>query len=88
MPSLTGISTYNSFFLVIEGFWCWKESFRGDLGLKIIEELNGRQILWTVMLIEMPRFSVAKLRLHHYKSDLAHISPFDSLVIGLSKSER
>ena len=28
----------------------------------------------TVMLIEMPRFSVAKLLLHHYKSDLAHTS--------------
>ena len=40
------------------------------------------------MLIEMPRFSVGKLLLHHYKSDLAHISDFDSLVIGLSKSER
>ena len=26
--------------------------------------------------------------LHHYKSDLAHISDFDSLVIGISKSER
>ena len=41
----------------------------------------------TVMLIEIPRFSVGKLLLHHYKSDLAHISDFDSLVIGLSQSE-
>ena len=32
--------------------------------------------------------SVGKLLLHYYKSDLAHISDFDSLVIGLSKSER
>ena len=40
------------------------------------------------MLIEMPRFSVAKLFLHQYKSDLAHISDFNSLVIGLSESER
>ena len=32
--------------------------------------------------------SVHILLLHHYKSDLAHISDFDSLVIGLSKSER
>ena len=41
----------------------------------------------TVMLIEMPRFYVGKLLLHHYKSDLAHLSDFDSLVNGLSKSE-
>ena len=26
------------------------------------------------MLIEMPRFNVGKLLLHHYKSDLAHTS--------------
>ena len=32
--------------------------------------------------------SVHILLLHHYKSNLAHISDFDSLVIGLSKSER
>ena len=44
--------------------------------------------LYTVMLIDMPRFSVAKLLLHHYRSNLAHISDFDSLVIGLSKFER
>ena len=30
--------------------------------------------LRTVMLIEMPRFYVGKLLLHHYKSDLAHTS--------------
>ena len=30
---------------LIEGVWCWKESFRGDLVLKIIEDFNGRQIL-------------------------------------------
>ena len=39
------------------------------------------------MLIEMPRFSVAKLLLHHYKSDLAHISDLYSLVIELYKYE-
>ena len=39
------------------------------------------------MLIEMPRFYVGKLLLHHYKSDLAHLSDFDSLVNGLSKYE-
>ena len=44
--------------------------------------------LTTVRMNEMPRFYVAKLLLHHYKRDLAHISDFDSLVIGLSKSER
>ena len=40
------------------------------------------------MLIEMPRFSVGKLLLHQYKSDLAHISDLYSLVIELYKSER
>ena len=42
----------------------------------------------TVMLIEMPRFYVGKLLLHHYKSDLAHLSDLYSLVIELYKSER
>ena len=32
-------------------------------------------------------FAVDKLLLHHCKSDLAHLSDFDSLVNGLSKSE-
>ena len=41
----------------------------------------------TVMLIEMPRFSVAKLLLHHYKSDLAHTSDRCSSVIELYLSE-
>ena len=45
--------------------------------------------IWrTVWMNEIPRFYVGKLLLHHYKSDLAHLSDFDSLVIGLSKSER
>ena len=39
------------------------------------------------MLIEMPRFSVAKLLLHHYTSDLEYISDLYSLVIGIYKSE-
>ena len=42
----------------------------------------------TVRMISTARFSVHILLLHHYGSDLAHISDFDSLVIGLSKSER
>ena len=42
----------------------------------------------TVRMIEIAHFSVGKLLLHHYSSDLAHISDFDSLVIGISKSER
>ena len=41
----------------------------------------------TVMLIEMPRFSVAILLLHHYKSDLAHTTDRWSLVIELYLSE-
>ena len=32
-------------------------------------------------------FAVDILLLHHYKSNLAHLSDFDSLVNGLSKSE-
>ena len=44
--------------------------------------------LYTVWLIEIAHFSVHILLLHHYMCDLAHISDFDSLVIGISKSER
>ena len=32
----------------------------------------------TVRMNEMPRFYVGKLLLHHYKSNLDHISDFDS----------
>ena len=42
----------------------------------------------TVRMIEIAHFSVHILLLHHYKSNLSHLSDFDSLVIGLSKSER
>ena len=42
----------------------------------------------TVWMNEMPRFYVGKLLLHHYRRGLAHLSDFDSLVIGISKSER
>ena len=46
-------------------------------------------LVWpTVRMIEIAHFSVHILLLHHYESNLAHISDFDSLVIGLSKSER
>ena len=40
------------------------------------------------MLIEMPRFYVGKLLLHHHRSDLAHISDLYSLFVGLYKYER
>ena len=43
--------------------------------------MSTRLVHSTVMLIKMPRFSVGKLLLHHYKSNLAHIANFDSLVI-------
>ena len=46
------------------------------------------KFLYTVRMIEIAHFSVYILLLHHYKSDLAHISDFDSLVIGISQSER
>ena len=51
---------------------------------KLIEEKEKEG---TVMLIEMPRFYVGKLLLHHYKSDLAHTSDKCSSVIEHSFSE-
>ena len=42
----------------------------------------------TVRMISTARFSVHILLLHHYMSNLSHLSDFDSLVIGLLKSER
>ena len=42
----------------------------------------------TVWMIWTAQFSVHILLLHHYGSDLTHLSDFDSLVIVLSKSER
>ena len=41
----------------------------------------------TVWMISIAHFAVGILLLHHYRSNLAHLSDFDSLVIGLSKSE-
>ena len=41
----------------------------------------------TVRMNEMPRFYVAKLLLHHYRSDLAHTSDRCSSVIELYLSE-
>ena len=42
----------------------------------------------TAWLISTSRFSVGKLLLHHYKSDLAHLSDFDSPMTKLLKYER
>ena len=42
---------------------------------------------YTVRMISTDRFSVHILLLHHYGSDLSHISDLYSLVIGLYKSE-
>ena len=42
----------------------------------------------TVRMISTARFSVHILILHHYGSDLAHLSDLYSLGIGLYKSER
>ena len=44
--------------------------------------------LYTVWLKWRAHFAVDILLLHHYKSDLSHLSGFDSLGIVLSKSER
>ena len=46
------------------------------------------QYMATVWLIWIAHFSVGILLLHHYGSDLAHHSDFDSLVIRIYKSER
>ena len=50
--------------------------------------LRKTKILPTVRLKWRAHFAVDILLLHHYKSSLVHLSDFDSLVIGLSKSER
>ena len=50
-------------------------------------DCTGENFVRTVRMIEMPRFSVAKLLLHQYRSDLAHISDLYSLVIGMYKYE-
>ena len=42
----------------------------------------------TVRLKWRAHFAVDILLLHHYERSLAHLSDFDSLVIGLSKYER
>ena len=42
----------------------------------------------TVRMISTAHFSVHILFLHYYKSNLAHLSDLDSLVIRISKSER
>ena len=54
------------------------------------ESLDTFKILigTTVRMISTARFSGHILLLHHYKRNLAHISDFDSLVLGLLKSER
>ena len=42
----------------------------------------------TVSMISIAHSSVHILLLHHYRSDLAHLSDLESLVIGMSQSER
>ena len=42
----------------------------------------------TIRLNMIAHFAVDILLLHHYKSNLAHLSDFYSLVIGISKYER
>ena len=54
----------------------------------IIGEVSTSVSEDTVRMISTARFSVGILLLHHYKSDLAHLSDLCSLVIGLYKSER
>ena len=49
---------------------------------------NNRPLDTTVWLKWIAHFAVDVLLLRHYKSDLAHLSDFDSLVIDIPKSER
>ena len=51
----------------------------------IIERQHAR--LYTAWLISKARISIHILLLHHYKSDLAHISDRYSSVIGMHLSE-
>ena len=53
------------------------------VSLKRIADLFQPKMSPTVLLISTARFSVGKLLLHHYKSDLAYISDRYSLVIEL-----
>ena len=48
---------------------------------------TARFSVHTVLLILTAGFSVHMLLLHHYNSDLSHISDLYSLVIGMYKSE-
>ena len=63
--------------------WIFLLNFFGE-----VRTLQSPDSLYTVRMISIAHFSVHILLLHHYRSDLSHISDFDSLVIGLSKSER
>ena len=54
----------------------------------IPSDLFHPRISPTVWMNEMPRFYVGKLFLHHYKSDLAHLSDLYSTMTKLYKYER
>ena len=55
--------------------------YRSTIGRFVFGRTKFTRYSW------IARFAVDILLLHHYKSDLAHLSDFDSLVNGLPKSE-
>ena len=63
----------------------WSQNLRGN-----ITRGRGRDNYknCTVRMKWIAHFAVDILLLHHYKSDLAHLSYLDSLVIRISKYER
>ena len=58
------------------------EKYRSTIGRFVFGRTNFTRSPW------IAHFAVDTLLLHHYVRDLAHLSDFDSLVIGIYKSER
>ena len=53
-----------------------------------LQKAKKYKTFYTVWMISMAHFAVGILLLYHYKSDLANLSDFEILVIGISKPER
>ena len=87
---LTYVKPYQNIF---ERFWTklkpWRIWLTDQSYLRIMLKASyPDQQDSTIWLMWTARFSVHILLLHHYMSDLAHLSDFYSLVIGVSKYER
>ena len=89
ISTVTGILILRFGWQMSEGVM--SRSVKGFFKLSILTKLllaKKRLKLGTVLLISIAHFSVHILPLHHYKSDLAHLSDLYSLVIGLYKYKR